>query len=132
MICSECGADKPSTEFYASRRSKQCKACEHEKRREHSRAHPEQAQRVRRDIKLRRYGLTQADYDAMVAAQGGCCAICLAPGDLDPSSRFRLGVDHNHATGRVRGLLCRLCNRAIGIWHDDPEIVARAAAYLAR
>lgn len=78
----------------------------------------------------KRFGITAAQYSAMLEAQGGRCAICRQV----PRSK-RLAVDHNHVTGEIRGLLCSGkdrsgCNVAIGILHDDAEIVQRAADYL--
>ena len=56
----------------------------------------------------RRYGITQEQYDALLRSQGGKCGICKClPG------RKRLCVDHDHATGRIRGLLCVRCNSAV-------------------
>ena len=54
------------------------------------------------------------------------CSICLSP----PKEGRRLHVDHDHNTGRVRGLLCGPCNRAIGLFRDKPEVMTAAAAYL--
>ena len=73
---------------------------------------------------LRRYGLSLADYDAMLARQGGVCGICKR------QSGIRLCVDHCHATGRVRGLLCRTCNSGLGFYQDDPRLTRAATAYL--
>jgi hypothetical protein len=70
-------------------------------------------------------GVTLEQFEAMMLAQGGVCAICREP----PQMR-RLDVDHEHETGRVRGLLCRRCNTAIGKMRDDPKILLRAIAYL--
>lgn len=71
-----------------------------------------------------RYGLTEDDYDSMRTRQGGVCAICGRPGDGP------LHVDHDHATGAVRGLLCSPCNRGIGHLGDDPLVALAATAYL--
>lgn len=66
-----------------------------------------------------------ADYDALLAAQGGRCAICGArPG------RRNLAVDHDHATGKVRGLLCTTCNVKLGV--IESTFPTKAAEYLAR
>lgn len=74
---------------------------------------------------LRRYGLTVDDYEALLQAQGGVCAIC---GDTD--TRRRLNVDHDHATGRVRGLLCNGCNTArLGKLGDSVERAEARAIY---
>jgi len=80
---------------------------------------------------LRRYGLTPEAYDAMLAEQAGVCAICRRPERATALGKIiPLAVDHDHRTGAVRGLLCRDCNRAIGLFVDDPEILAAAMAYL--
>ena len=59
---------------------------------------------------LRQYGITGEEYNAMLAAQHGGCALCGAP-----PTRNRLAVDHDHETGRVRGILCMPCNRTLGL-----------------
>lgn len=76
----------------------------------------------------RKFGITQADYEAMLAAQSGGCAIC---GDRPPEG-VSLHVDHDHDTGVVRGLLCIRCNNALGALRESDEVVLRAAAYLGR
>jgi hypothetical protein len=72
-----------------------------------------------------KYGLTLEQFAAMEAEQGGCCLICK---DESP----QLVVDHDHETGRVRGLLCRECNLALGYLKDRPEAAVAAAEYLSR
>jgi hypothetical protein len=67
----------------------------------------------------RKYGMTQTDWDAMYAAQGGVCAICKVPGRV--GKHGKLAVDHCHNTGRIRGLLCTPCNISIGILGETPE-----------
>jgi len=76
------------------------------------------------DLK-RDFGIDIEQYESMVEAQGGLCAIC---GNCDPS--FSLAVDHNHDTGKVRGLLCSNCNNGLGRFKDDPDRLRRAADYL--
>lgn len=78
--------------------------------------------------RLGKYGLTVAEWEAMLEAQGGVCAICGEPETA--KNRTVLAVDHDHATGRARGLLCHRCNRLLGHAGDDPEILRRAADYL--
>jgi hypothetical protein len=73
---------------------------------------------------MRKYGLTRENYEALLEEQSGRCGICGEPFAQSPH------VDHDHRTGRVRGLLCRRCNRAIGFFDDDPELLERAAAWL--
>ena len=63
----------------------------------------------------------------MLAAQGGRCAICQT---IQPE-RGRWYVDHCHATGRIRGILCRVCNTGLGAFRDDPSVMQNAITYLA-
>lgn len=89
---------------------------------------------VRRWTLQRRYGITLATYEAMLAAQGGKCAIC---GSADSKTHEgALGkffcVDHDHATGKARGLLCFLCNAGLGKFKDDPTVLVKAIEYLAK
>jgi len=79
-----------------------------------------------REGHLRRtFGITQADYGALLVEQGGGCEICgKAPGEIS------LHVDHDHETGEIRGLLCVGCNNALGQFHDDPALLGRAIAYV--
>jgi hypothetical protein len=68
------------------------------------------------------YGITLQQYDEILAAQGGVCVLCMKP----PTER-RLAVDHDHVTGRVRGLMHRTCNSSFrGIFGDDPFALHRA------
>lgn len=76
------------------------------------------------------YGLTPEQYDAMVAAQSGRCAICRT--DTPGGRAGHWAVDHDHATHRVRGLLCNGCNLALGLMRDNPTAMREAAAYLER
>lgn len=75
-----------------------------------------------------RYGLEVPELEALTAAQGGRCAIC---GGQD-SGGYRLAVDHCHKTRRVRGMLCGTCNRGLGNFRDDPDLLRAAIDYLAR
>ena len=70
------------------------------------------------------YGVTQEQYDALFAAQGGVCAIC-----LQPAARA-LDVDHHHDSGTVRGLLCNKHNRALGLFGEDIGLLQEAIRYL--
>jgi hypothetical protein len=73
-----------------------------------------------------KYRLTVEKYDKILLHQGGVCAGC-----GEPPRKTRLAVDHDHKTGRIRGLLCWLCNRAIGILRDRAKTAANLGAYLA-
>jgi hypothetical protein len=93
-------------------------------------ADPEGVKRKMKDKRLRsKYGITLVEYDAILSRQGGGCAIC---GSKQSGGRWseQLHVDHCHDTGKVRGLLCETCNRGLGLFHDSPEKLRAAAAYL--
>lgn len=77
-----------------------------------------------------RFGITLSDYDNMSETQGGVCAIC---GNFEARPNVsRLSVDHDHETGKIRGLLCDRCNRMLGCAKDDVQILEQAIEYLRR
>ncbi|MPZ70301.1 MAG: recombinase [Actinobacteria bacterium] len=121
--CPRCGLTKPDGEFVKSRATKSgyhghCKLCHLDQTRESIRKHHgTDSQRQRR----RRYGVDNSQIAWMVLQQGGC-AICGSPKATH--------VDHDHRTGRVRGVLCFNCNNALGHFDDDPKVLAAAADYL--
>lgn len=83
----------------------------------------------------KRYGIRLSDYEAMVASQGGVCAICLQPEtriDHRSGQVSRLAVDHCHKTKAVRELLCQHCNTALGGFDDSTVEMAAAIAYVSR
>jgi len=85
----------------------------------------------RRDKFLRdKYGITLNDYEAMWIAQGGRCGICGLYESVAATTYKNLVVDHDHDTGKVRGLLCDLCNKGLGQFKDDINRVRRALTYL--
>lgn len=75
-----------------------------------------------------KYGITEEQYDEMLAAQEGKCAICSTD---KPTGKWKVfAIDHCHDTGKVRGLLCNECNRGMGLLRDAPELLIKAAEYL--
>ncbi len=83
-----------------------------------------------RDDLARRYGITETQYQTLLAAQSGRCAIC---GTTEPNRHKRFShfhVDHDHETGEIRGLLCDACNLGLGSAQDNPMILRTAAVYL--
>jgi len=112
-FCRTCRTVKPRTEFGARQAAPDglmsaCRPC--------------RSLLGRRDHLKRQYDLTEQEVEAMRAAQGGMCAICrTAPA---------VHVDHDHASGRVRGMLCFSCNAALGHFKDEPAMLRRAARYL--
>src|SRR5262249_8326484 len=83
-------------------------------------------ERKRRANLLKRFGMSWREYELRLALQGGAGAICRK----NPERRF-LCVDHCHKTGKVRGVLCTLCNAALGGFGDDPKRMQAATDYLA-
>ena len=82
---------------------------------------------ARRERKLQQnYGISAAEFDALLAAQGGRCAIC----GTDPAGGKVWHVDHDHESGAVRGILCLGCNVGVGHFKDDPTLLRAAAHYL--
>lgn len=79
----------------------------------------------------RKYGIGLNDLRAMAEAQGHKCAICGNPEtEMRNGVTRHLAVDHDHATGKIRDLLCQSCNTGLGKFKDDTEILAKAIAYL--
>jgi len=137
-ICTGCQQEKPLTEFF-SRGGKlvhlyksQCKLCMQAKRQawaEQNRDHLNDWRRnnwVVTNRRLRRRGATQDMYNAMYEAQKGCCALC-----NEPEEKFSwLCIDHDHETGKIRGLLCPNCNRGLGLLKDNANLLQKAAEYI--
>ncbi|MCX4993427.1 endonuclease domain-containing protein [Streptomyces sp. NBC_00568] len=98
-----------------------CRSATHKVWRE---ANKEKQALYRRRFSLSTYGLTEEEYDVMLAAQGGGCAMC---GKVCRTGR-QLAVDHDHLSGRVRGLLCVACNQALGVYEAIRETAERFLA----
>jgi len=89
--------------------------------------HPERNREHRRARDLKRgYGISVAQYERMLHLQGEVCAICKGKN----RSVRRLSVDHDHASGKIRGLLCDNCNAGLGRFRDSPKFLRAAAKYL--
>jgi hypothetical protein len=90
--------------------------------------HVENAEYKKHWHRERKYGLTEAEFDVLLSAQGGKCSVCgVLFGDAKAD---RPHVDHCHTTGRVRGLLCHHCNTGLGHFRDSPETLQAAIQYL--
>ena len=156
--CRICGDTKPLDEFYRMTGMRdghrnECKACNlsQRKQRYDSKAAVERVQRWReanadryaayrreyaarperkramRDLYYRRtFGISADDFDALLAQQGGGCAICRKRPERDAS----LHLDHCHATGAIRGILCLSCNQGLGLFGDDVALLDAASRYL--
>ncbi len=127
--CGACEVSKPVGEYTKDAATKdgldrRCRSCSSVRQRAAYASRPA----AYRGYNLRRYGISVADYDAMLEEQGGGCAICFT---TEPGGRgSRLHVDHDHATGEVRGLLCVNCNNGLGRFGDDADALDAASAYL--
>ena len=84
---------------------------------------------MRAYMRQRLYGVSAEEFEAMLVTQDGACAICRS---TTPGGRGNFHVDHDHATGRIRGLLCHGCNVGLGNFRDQPDLLETAAAYLRR
>lgn len=122
--CPDCGQVKPAGDFPRTRANVQtglhtyCKPCHNAR----GQATLARVGGSRTYHLKRRYGITAADADAMLAAQGGLCAIC--------RTAAAAHVDHDHLTGKVRGLLCFNCNGGLGQFRDRVDVLEAAVGYL--
>lgn len=142
-----CGEVKSREDFYRNGRwvAGECKACryaktkswrkkpEHrvlllEQARRRNAKHPDKTAANAHRYVLKQKGLTPEQYEAMLAAQGGGCAICGAKEPRRGAKFFPL--DHDHETNAVRGLLCSNCNLGLGNFGDDPAKLMAAVDYL--
>lgn len=128
-VCQSCDPPKrkPLSEFYrraASRdgHSSRCKECEQKAHQAYNRRTRTKHLHRKSNLKIL-YNITIEDFNNMWEAQGGACAICFRTG-------MKLVVDHNHATGQARELLCNRCNHGLGRFDDNPVLLQNAIMYL--
>lgn len=139
--CSGCGDTKPRDCFGVRSDGRnlrsRCRSCETAALRDYTKREPDKWRETqrRKDLKLK-YGITPERYDEILIEQAGVCAIC---GTENPGAKRRyFCVDHDHdccpetpSCGRcVRGLLCNRCNKALGLFDDNPDLLLDAAEYL--
>ena len=139
--CTKCNQVKLLTEFHkvngkSEKRRSICKLCHNKIYRDNYRKNPEKYKEytnskpyrpeLKRKANLKTFGLTIQQYEEMLQQQNGVCAICLET----CTSGKRLAVDHCHATGKVRQLLCRRCNQSMGKFNDDPILLQKVVDYL--
>lgn len=74
----------------------------------------------------RKFKMTVEEYDSILESQNGVCKIC---GNVCATNKA-LAVDHDHRTGKIRGLLCKNCNTALGLFKDDEELMLKAINYI--
>jgi len=114
-LCVFCDRYKPLDEFYTNshRHRSRCKPCE-------------RTVVVARKMR-QRFNLTIDEYDKMLENQQGKCAIC---GGGREKQKYKFAVDHCHATGKIRGILCTNCNAGLGFFKDNPQSLTNALTYL--
>ena len=120
--CPRCKETKGKESFGKHYSESYCKPCKSDYQKKYN------VDKDHRVYLLRAYGLTQEDFNRMLKDQKGVCALCSQP----PTESKNFCVDHDHETGRVRGLLCTRCNRGLGLLGDTLEHVERAVEYLSR
>ena len=120
MVCTKCGEDKDETEFYKN--FSQCKEChrlnmkkQYNKNKTHYKA------KGRRAMIKKDYGITQEEYNYCMSTSD-CCQIC--------GSTENLCYDHDHTTMKFRGVLCKKCNKGLGLLGDNKEGILRALEYI--
>ncbi len=148
--CSKCKQVKPLTEFAINSAKSnglrsECRICNRELGKKHYYAHrlkriaktrrwlaknPERAKQISFKSRCKKFGLTPEEYNRLCAAQNGVCAICHQK-ELSVVGK-RLAIDHNHITGKIRGLLCQRCNHFIGLAAEDITRLTEAIAYLVK
>lgn len=121
--CSKCCQYKSVSEFSADANTKdnlyiRCKPC----------VNRYTSKVGRWQMIFKKYGLLQEDYEKMLVLQNNLCAICET--SVPGGTYHVFAVDHCHITGKVRGLLCKNCNTALGILKDNINSFERAAIYL--
>jgi hypothetical protein len=144
-----CQTEKPINSFFKSKTAKrghysECKECTYERAREYRKKNWARCYETRKKYKQRnrkkvasltrksalktRYGITPERYQELLKQQNYRCGICGI--HEDEVSQRSLCVDHCHNSNQVRGLLCDKCNRGIGAFNDDPELISKAAEFI--
>lgn len=131
--CPGCHKDRPKAAFYSNASqwdgfSSYCQDCTRQLAREAYRRNPVGVRIQQREAK---YGLCEKKFAGLLHAQRGRCAVCRRKfSDLPSVKQYNIYVDHDHRTGRVRGLLCCACNTGIGKLGDTIKGLERALHYL--
>ena len=138
-LCVSCNYHKPLDEFYTRIRAKKrqrhgsrCKPCERIRDKKYNRTNrirmrQRYPNKKRSDTLWEKFSLTVDEYDKMLENQQGKCAICRCDRKIQ---KRNFAVDHCHATGKIRGILCGNCNAGLGFFKDNPQSLTNALTYL--
>ena len=138
-VCPQCEQEKARSEFYLKKNIQKrsgllervvpCKECHKRNRKDNYELYRDKQENWRLN---HFYGIDKDEYNRMLEEQGGTCMICNKAGDIrkKDSRPIALAVDHNHETGKIRGLLCLNCNSGIGKLGDSTDILRKAIEYL--
>ena len=129
--CNTCLDSKPLGDFYTAFRntggfSNKCKECSKKAVREYKKNNKGYH---RKSMLMKTYGITLEYFDFLLKEQGNCCAICGSKSSNNPLTD-NFVVDHNHATGKIRGLLCSYCNLTLGNAKESIQRLQQCAQYL--
>lgn len=133
-ICSVCKKRKSFSNFYnfknkSDGKSYRCKLCDDKARSLWRKNNPERYKKSARERSIKhRYGITYEDYMSLLKKQENKCAIC----EGHQQGKDFFSIDHDHNTGKIRGLLCNNCNRGLGLLKDSSSILENAINYLRR
>ena len=136
--CTKCKKIKPLCDYYKNKQSKDglqfsCKLCSDLWRKQDRKDNPKKYQKAYLKANLRNgYGLTINDLQKMIDSQNGLCLGCGKPAENTNRNNKRLHIDHDHKTGKIRGLLCIKCNRALGLVNENVDILLNLIKYLRR
>jgi hypothetical protein len=134
-VCIKCNLEKPKTEFYKDKRSKdglksRCGSCCKEATKNWRKRNTQHLKEFDKKANLKKYNISQDEWDNLFVRQNGKCAICYTASPGGKHGTFH--IDHDHTTGAVRGLLCSTCNTGIGMLQDSIDVLNSAVSYLKR
>jgi hypothetical protein len=128
--CPKCKQTLNDADFYEKTRN--CKKCHLENMKDYHSRNKEKVALINRKHKLmRNYGITIQQYEYLLKEQNSKCAIC-GTSEIKRSKAKYFNVDHNHKTGKIRGLLCHDCNVLLGKLSDNIEICKKVIEYLSK
>ena len=132
-VCCRCKEEKAIEDF--AKNTSRCKACDSKRVSACMKKKPELYKAIntksyhkrKKKITANKYGMTEDEYQNLILKQRGKCAICYGSNVTEGLPLF---VDHDHKTGKVRGLLCKACNSGLGLFKDKETLLSKAIAYL--